>query len=920
MTASADSKSSNGSYAVTKPNPGIIGVNKDKPVTSSAELLRCTSKAWTIDASDARRTRTNKKPGPESRQVLYQSFEDMDKNNVSLVPYRNGFVDGIIRAFQQDLHLTLRPDDVWLAIMVQFGFYVNGRAEEMRRFFVTHEGKKQLVVDTGLVSPQCVDLNTLARAFADLIERNVIDPNFKSWMLPNFSTTTSEDVTTATVVMMATVKEYFEYIAMGGCGFPSVTLLGERADWVNLVEKVAKIATYVEELSTWSSLLTKVAEKMLQTFDKPDSQTTKDFWMRAVHHDGKDGSGTVKSLSGWITAFCYWDAEGRKTYQLRDFEGPATDRKRFIIDDTAFPITCAADVPIALAEVPIMFLDYRSFTCYETTAIAGFVGAKSSATEDGNQHDTFQPQSGYWARCYPGFIADGPVGLFDFSDLPMPGVVGLKDWDELPGIKVHEYLHEYARKFHLLERCKFGYRVTNVRRGALEKGWIVDAQNTGDDGKQTSQTFDCDKLIVATGNFSNPKYPDVAMAEFKGLAIHTKNIGQQYEALLAADVDSVAIYGGGKSAIDAVNLCIEAGKKVHWIISDKGNGPNMMFSTRLKWGYHVGQFVGRWKDVFSVSIFSVDTFFGKFFYSGKNKLGTWLIGKFWSFATKKTKTGGLYADMTDENRQKLLPESDSALFSAAGGAALHSCPKFISELSKPDGLLTVHRTRITSAQDQILYLSNGKTISCQALVFGTGWTSEDALFDPELGLSLGLPKPAVLEDDISTEYWQKLHTRADADILSLLPILKDSPGRKTADVLTPYRLYRYMLPSSLAAADDHSLIFLGYLISIQTHILSEVSALWAICWLENLVDLGISKNKEDIDYEIAKVNAFSFRKNLSQEPSAGSGIQHFIDLLMKDMGLKPKRKGGLGIKDTFVPYRSQDYLGIVDEILRRPKA
>ncbi|KKP03983.1 hypothetical protein THAR02_03898 [Trichoderma harzianum] len=458
---------------------------------------------------------------------------------------------------------------------------------------------------------------------------------------------------------------------------------------------------------------------------------------------------------------------------------------------------------------------------------------------------------GVWskARCYPGFIADGPVGLFDFSDLPMPGVVGLKDWDELPGMKVHEYLHEYARKFHLLERCKFGYRVTNVRRGALEKGWIVDAQNIGDNGNQISQTFDCDKLIVATGNFSNPKFPDVAMAEFKGLAIHTKNIGQQYEALLAADVDSVAIYGGGKSAIDAVNLCIEAGKKVHWIISDKGNGPNMMFSTRLKWGYHVGQFVGRWKDVFSVSIFSIDTFFGRFFYSGKNKLGTWLI------------------DMTDENRQKLLPESNSALFSAAGGAALHSCPKFISELGKPDGLLTVHRTRITSAQDQILHLSNGKTISCQALVFGTGWTSEDALFDPALGLSLGLPKPAVLEDDASTEYWQKLHTRADADVLSLLPILKDSPGFKTADALTPYRLYRYMLPSSLAAADDHSLIFLGYLISIQTHILSEVSALWAICWLENLVDLGISKDKEDIDYEIAK-----------------------------------------------------DYLGIVDEILRRSKA
>ncbi|KAL5094062.1 hypothetical protein Trisim1_008173 [Trichoderma cf. simile WF8] len=396
MSASADSKSSNGSHAVTKPNPGIIGVNKDKPVTSSAELLRRTSKAWTIDASDARRARTNKKTGPESRQVLFQSFEDMDKNNVSLVPYRNGFVDGIIRAFQQDLHLILRPDDVWLAIMVQFGFYVNGRAEEMRRFFVTHEGKKQLVVNTGPVSPLSVDFKKLAQAFADLIERNVIDPDFKSWMLPNFSTTTSKDVTTAAVVMMATVKAYFEYIAMGGCGFPSVTLLGERTDWVNLLKKIAKLATYGEELAAWSSLLTKVAEKMLQTFDMSDSQTTKDFWMRAVHHAGKDGSGTVKSLSGWITAFCYWDAEGRQIHQLGDVGTRGTDRKRFIIDDIAFPIIRAASVPIAMIEVPIMFLDYAHSKCYETTAIAGFLGAKSSASKEGNRHDTFQPRSGYW--------------------------------------------------------------------------------------------------------------------------------------------------------------------------------------------------------------------------------------------------------------------------------------------------------------------------------------------------------------------------------------------------------------------------------------------------------------------------------------------------------------------------------------------
>ena len=43
------------------------------------------------------------------------------------------WVDGIIRAFQQDLHLTIRPDDVWLAILTQFSFYVNNIEEPFRQ-------------------------------------------------------------------------------------------------------------------------------------------------------------------------------------------------------------------------------------------------------------------------------------------------------------------------------------------------------------------------------------------------------------------------------------------------------------------------------------------------------------------------------------------------------------------------------------------------------------------------------------------------------------------------------------------------------------------------------------------------------------------------------------------------------------------
>lgn len=309
MSTSKDSKVHDCAHVVTKPNPDVVGVNNDGPAISSAHgLLHEASKFWT--KSRPVMLANKGRFIPESRQVLFQSFKDMDEKRVALVPYKNGFVNGIIRAFQQDLHLVLRADDMWFAIMIQFSSYVNGHAEEMRKFFVAHEGKEKLIVDMRPRSLATIDFEYVASLFAGLIQENVIDPDLKAWMLPNFSTTTASDVGVAAMVMMATTKAYFEYTLRGGCGFPSVMLLGRREDWVHLLQKVEKLATYGNELAAWSKLLIKIAEKMIETFDQPDSQSIKDFWMRAVHQEGANSSSRIETLSGWLTAFCYWNESG----------------------------------------------------------------------------------------------------------------------------------------------------------------------------------------------------------------------------------------------------------------------------------------------------------------------------------------------------------------------------------------------------------------------------------------------------------------------------------------------------------------------------------------------------------------------------------------------------------------------------------
>ncbi|KAM0251650.1 hypothetical protein ACHAQJ_008110 [Trichoderma viride] len=357
---------------------------------------------------DAEELDTNKPIGPESRKILHSSFADVDQSNeLTVVPYGNGLVEGIIRAFQQDLHLVLRPDDIWLAITIQFSFYINAHTEEMRSLFVEHEGQKELVVNLSPQTMENLDIAFAAILFAQLIQDNVVDPELESWILPDFSTTTSNDISVAAMVMMATTKAYFEYSLLCGCGFPSVTLLGKREDWVNLRERVLKLATFGDELADWSKLLTKVIEEMIKTYDHPDDQATKDFWMKAVHQAGQEASGRgVDSLSGWITAFCFWDDQGRRITQYTDeqlqrysfdeSQEYLKHRKRLVIDGVFFPIIRIKDIPQGVVEVPVKVVDFSTMIRYDTTIIAGSMGMTATASKDKAAYDTFQPRSGWW--------------------------------------------------------------------------------------------------------------------------------------------------------------------------------------------------------------------------------------------------------------------------------------------------------------------------------------------------------------------------------------------------------------------------------------------------------------------------------------------------------------------------------------------
>ena len=185
-----------------------------------------------------------------------------------------------------------------------------GRAEQLRSVFVAHEGKKDLII-VGGGNRYTVDYGAMAKSMTGFIEENVIDPTLRQWIIPNFTTTTPTDVIAASVVMMATLQAYFTYKCSLWCGLPYVTLLGEKADWDQIVQRIEKLKEYGPETTAWYHLLKPVVTRFARTFEDGFAESAEncDFWNQAVH-EKPFGSGSCY-LSGWVTAFCAFDEKGK---------------------------------------------------------------------------------------------------------------------------------------------------------------------------------------------------------------------------------------------------------------------------------------------------------------------------------------------------------------------------------------------------------------------------------------------------------------------------------------------------------------------------------------------------------------------------------------------------------------------------------
>ncbi|OJD30960.1 flavin-binding monooxygenase-like family protein [Diplodia corticola] len=483
--------------------------------------------------------------------------------------------------------------------------------------------------------------------------------------------------------------------------------------------------------------------------------------------------------------------------------------------------------------------------------------------------DSDSTVGGVWSRdrLYPNLVAQVKLGLFNYTDTPMPPD-GATANGLVTGPMIHGYLQRYAEEHDLLRRIRFNTFVERAEPCA-HGGWRLSLRDAPGEAVET------EKLMVATGVTSIPNLPDCDRGAATVPIIHSRDIGVSYDALNAAAVRRVTVVGAAKSAYDAVYLLVSMGKEVDWIIRPDGAGPLAILPAELFGVFNsIAVASTRLMTCLSPSVFNTTGPVYRFFQ--RTSVGRWVTGKFWDVVTSLSDSHAGYSQ--GDHVSRLRPEVDGkSVFWANSGLGVVTLPDFWRRLHS--GKINVIRDNLDRIEEDQIVLKSGKKVAADFAVMCTGWGDHFAMFDDATKLQVGLPLfgPAKSRPPADAE-WDKLDREAGRAVDAKLPFIASPPGLKNAHTnqVQPnrrWRLYRRVVPLSHAVRGDRSLAILGQIHTVQTPLVAEVQSFWAILYLLGELELP---DEDTMAREIAEWNAWTRKRYLSQGQKFPYSLYDFL--------------------------------------------
>ena len=290
-------------------------------------------------------------------------------------PY-HGFVACVEAAFSDHRPLVLSPDHLWLLICQGFAQHVNAHAEALRSRLVSFTGTQTLVVIRDDFVKGAME-NPWEEVFPEFAHqlRGFLGATV-DLLNPSFTTTGSVETAACQIVLMETVKAYFNYEVWTRCGIPQITLEGTPEDWNRLRQKAQGLRAF--ELDWWIDPLTDVLDEFCKA---SQGQVDRGWWNSFFKIESASGGSYINGHI--LKLFPY----------LKGYQGEeATLRNPFpAADGSTYEGITQPRFPSGLAQVP--FLWRYNEQQFQMEFLGGFVGIRQDA-----QTKSLRPEIGWAVR------------------------------------------------------------------------------------------------------------------------------------------------------------------------------------------------------------------------------------------------------------------------------------------------------------------------------------------------------------------------------------------------------------------------------------------------------------------------------------------------------------------------------------------
>ncbi|OAG39849.1 hypothetical protein AYO21_05915 [Fonsecaea monophora] len=546
--------------------------------------------------------------------------------------------------------------------------------------------------------------------------------------------------------------------------------------------------------------------------------------------------------------------------------------------------------------------------------------------------DSAQSIGGTWAkeRLYPGLKTNNIIGSYEFGDFPMtPERFGVKPGQHIPGAVVHEYLCQFAEQFRLVPCLRLQTKVESAE--LQETGqWLLRVRGQAEDDE--AKCLEADRLVVATGLTSEPYIPQYAGIEsFRGNFLHSRQMRDR-----ANDVETskeVVVVGANKSAWDVCYSAARAGAHVNMVIRPQGGGPSWVWPVMFSpFKLSIQRMATtRFFTLFEPCIWAEGSGFNlarRILH--RTWLGRQLVKLFWKILSNPVLSANGYHKYPE--LKKLKPWA--SMFWMGNSLGVHNYETNWFELVKR-GSITVHLADVKSLAGDEVHLSNGDIIHADTFVCCTGWKVAPPIkfMPPSVAAQLGLPGQE--QDGIEC-----LVKQADEEIFRFIPGLRKGPRKVLPDGLpsinvsretlthSPYRLYRFMVPSAKPFLDQRNIAFIGAHLALNAITVAQAQALWITAFFQQQIpSLNDSTvNYQDIEYQTILQTEYC---RLRHPPSGGGAGEKcpdlafdgllYTDLLLRDIGIVNFRKSSLW-EELFDRYLPKDYTGMTKVLIDRRRS